>query len=114
MDVLVREGEATAKRIWEGLADAPSYSTIRKLLSVLEEKGHVKHRVEGKIYVYKPTQARAEMAASALRRMRDTFFGGSVEQVVSGLLNLKETQLSREEVERLEALITNAKREEEK
>ena len=112
MDVLVRLGKASARDIWEQIPNAPSYSTVRKLLSVLEEKGHVKHRESGKVYIYMATRPHGQMAESALRRTRDTFFGGSVEQVVTGLLNLKDTQLDSEELSRIAAMINEAKEKE--
>ena len=111
MDVLLQLGTASARDIWAQMPDQPSYSTARKLLSVLEEKGHVKHKQTGRSYLYCPTKPRAKMAETALKRLRDTFFGGSTEQVVSGLLGMKDTQLSADELTRLSALIEQAKKE---
>ena len=111
MDALLPLGSASARDIWEQLPDQPSYSTVRKLLSVLEEKGHVKHKQVGKSYLYSPTKARAKMAETALKRLRDTFFGGSTEQVMSGLLSMKDVQLSANELARLSELIEQTKKE---
>ena len=111
MDVLLPMGTASARDIWKQLPDQPSYSTVRKLLSVLEEKGHVRHKRMGKSYLYSPTKARAKMAETALKRLRDTFFGGSTEQVVSGLLSMKDTRLNTDELARLSALLDQAKKE---
>ncbi len=108
MDVLLPLGSATARDIWDRLPDQPTYSTARKLLSVLEAKGHVKHRRAGKSYVYAPAKPRGKMAEAALKRLRDTFFGGSAEQVVSGLLNLSDTELSQDELSRIAAIINQA------
>ncbi|MCB1099084.1 MAG: BlaI/MecI/CopY family transcriptional regulator [Verrucomicrobiae bacterium] len=110
MDVLLREKQATAREVWEQIPDAPSYSTVRKLLSVLEEKGHVKHTESGATYVYTSARPRSEMATSALRRMRDTFFEGSVEQVVSGLLSMKDTEIASDELNRIAKMIAEAKK----
>ena len=110
MDVLVRKNEATAREVREEMADAPSYSTVRKLLSVLEEKGHVKHTEAGVTYIYTSARPRSEMATSALRRMRDTFYEGSVEQVVSGLLSMKDTEIKPEELNRIAKMIADAKK----
>lgn len=110
MDLLVRKNEATAREVWEEMADAPSYSTVRKLLSVLEEKGHVKHTEAGVTYIYTSARPRSEMATSALRRMRDTFYEGSVEQVVSGLLSMKDTEIKPEELNRIAKMIADAKK----
>ena len=112
MDVIVRFGEASAKSVWEEIPDAPTYSTVRKLLSVLEEKGHVRHREDGKAYIYSAALSHAKMATTALRRLRDTFFGGSTEQVVTGLLNLSDTQLESQELSRIAKMIEEARNQE--
>lgn len=109
MDVLLQKESASAREVWAQLPDQPTYSTVRKLLSVLESKGHVKHAKDGKRYLYTPSRPRAKMAEAALKRLRDTFFGGSTEQVVSGLLGLKDTQLDREELGRIATLIDQAR-----
>ena len=109
MDVFLQLGTASAPDIREKLPDRPIYSAARKLLSVLEEKGHVKHRQEGKSYIYSSAKPRAKMAENALKRLRDTFFGGPTEQVVSGLLNLKDTELDPAELARIANLIEDAK-----
>jgi len=111
MDVLYRLGDATARAVLGELSDPPSYSTVRTLLAVLERKGQVCRRLEGKAFIYRPSKPRAKVAASALRRLRDTFFDGSVEQVVSGLLDLKDTNLDAAELNRITDLIEKAKRE---
>lgn len=109
MDVLLQHDTASARDVWERLPDQPSYSTVRKLLSVLEEKGHVKHKQSGKSYLYSPAKPRAKMAEAALKRLRDTFFAGSAEQVVSGLLGLKDTKLEPDELARIAEIIDQAK-----
>ncbi|NCF94895.1 MAG: hypothetical protein GWQ05_28640 [Verrucomicrobiaceae bacterium] len=76
MDVLLQLGTGSARDIREKLPDRPTYSAARKLLSVLKEKGQVKHRQEGKSYIYSSAKPRAKMAENALKRLRDTFFGG--------------------------------------
>jgi len=116
MDIVYREGEATAAEVRAALADPPSYSAVRALLRILEEKGHLRHREDGIRYVYLPTQPAQNAARTSLRRVVQTFFGGSIEKVVATLLSEKEARLTDEEVARLSALIENAraKKEEEK
>lgn len=111
MDVIYRVGEPTAQAIREQLADAPSYSAVRGLLRVLEEKGHVIHRQEGPRYVYRPTVPRERARASALQQMVRTFFDGSPEQAVAALLDLSGRELTDEELDRIERLIDKARQE---
>src|SRR5947207_12959569 len=90
MDILYRNGRATAGEIHETLPDPPSYSAVRAKLRVLEEKGHIRHEEEALRYVYIPVVARDSARRSALRHMVSTFFGGSVEETVAALLRSEE------------------------
>jgi predicted transcriptional regulator len=83
MDILYKNGPSSVAEVLEALPDPPGYSSVRTLLRVLEEKGHVSHREDGKRYVYRPTRPREGVAGGALRRVVQTFFGGSVEQTVA-------------------------------
>lgn len=112
MDVIFRRGEATAAEVRDALPDAPSYSAVRALLRILEEKGHLRHREDGARYVYLPTTARESAARTALRQVVQTFFGGSVEKAAATLLSEKETRLSEADIARLNDLITSARAEE--
>ncbi len=109
MDILFARGHASVAEVMTALPDPPSYSAVRALLRILEEKGHLAHREEGKQYIYSPTQERPVAAQSALKRVVQTFFGGSVERAVTALLTEDETKLSDEELARLAALIEQAK-----
>lgn len=108
MDIIFARGSATAREILEALDDAPTDATVRTILRVLERKGHLNHTVDGKTFVYAPTRCRDAEAASALRRLVQTFFDGSVERAVSGLLQLDEKKLDVAEVARIEKLIAKA------
>ncbi len=109
MDVLYRHGKATAHEVLEGLADPPSYSAVRALLRLLEERGHVKHTVDGQRYVYAPAVPRGDARKSALTHLLKTFFAGSVEEVVAALVD--RSKLSRQELDRLSDIIDRAKKE---
>lgn len=109
MDVLFQNGSATAREVWTALGESRTYSTIRKLLSILEDKGHVQHTTEGSTFVYSPKEKREKAASSALGRLVDTFFQGSVEGAVSSLLGGAKGELSSEELDRISALIEDAK-----
>ena len=113
MDVVYRRGRATAAEVQRGMPEAPSYSAVRALIRLLEEKGHLTHEQEGPRYVFFPTTSRKEAGESALDRLVTTFFGGSVERLVSTLLDSKSQELSDEELERLAARIEAARKEEE-
>ena len=111
MDVLYRLGRATAAEVMEGLDGAPGYSTVRTQLRVLEQKGHAKHDEEGLRYVYMPAVARSAARKSALKHLVDTFFDGSAEKTVAALLGGEAARLSDEELERIGALIDQARKE---
>lgn len=110
LDALFRLREATAAEIQADLPDAPSYSAIRALLRIMEEKGYVRHREDGPRYVYLPATEAATASRSALRHVLDTFFEGSAAGAMAALLDDDAAKLSREELERLEALIVKARK----
>jgi predicted transcriptional regulator len=111
MDIIYRRGRATAHDVLDDLADPPSYSAVRALLRLLEERGHVKHAQEGTHYVYLPAVPRGDARKSALKHVVRTFFAGSVEDAVVALLESSRTKLSRDELERLAEVIDRAKKE---
>jgi predicted transcriptional regulator len=108
MDVLYARGSATAVEIREALPDPPSYSAVRALLRILEEKGHARHEQQGPRYVYFPQVSRERARRSALKRLVSTFFGGSAAQAAAALIG-SET-LSRDEVTRLTAMLARARK----
>jgi predicted transcriptional regulator len=111
MEILYQRGKASAAEVREGMEDAPSYSAVRAMLRVLEEKGHVRHQEEGLKYVYLPVVAREKAKRSAVKHLLDTFFAGSPEQIVAALLDVSSSRLTREELDRMAELIEKAKRE---
>ena len=111
MDIIFREGEATANDVLERMADPPSYSAVRAMLRILENKGHLRHEQEGTRYIYKPTVARDKASKSALNHLLSTFFEGSATKVVSALLDDHRSSLSDEELDNLSALIDSARKE---
>ena len=111
MDVIYRLGRATAADVMDSLPDPPSYSAVRALLRVLEDKGHLKHESDGPRYVFLPTVPRERARASALKQILHTFFDGSTERAVAALLDLSSAKLSDSELDNLSHLITQARRE---
>jgi predicted transcriptional regulator len=111
MDVVYRLGRATATEVLEGLPEPPGYSAVRAHLRVLEEKGHLRHEQEGTRYVYLPTVSRAKARRSALQSLVATFFDGSPEAAMAALLDSSRDDLSNEDLDRLAALIEQARQE---
>jgi BlaI family transcriptional regulator, penicillinase repressor len=111
MDIVYRQGQATAADVREALPDPPSYSAVRAMLRVLEEKGFLRHEQQGPRYVFLPTLSLEKARRSALKQVVQTFFDGSTEQAVSALLDYSSSKLSNEELDRLAQLIEQARRE---
>jgi len=111
MDVLHARGQATAAEVLAALPNPPSYSAVRALLRILEEKGHIKHHRDGARYVYLPRVSKETASKSALRRVVSTFFQGSVTQAMAALLENSDTQISDSELEKLQQIIKQAKKE---
>ena len=109
MEVLYRQPGSTVSQVLEQMPDPPSYSSVRALLAILEQKGHVSHTKTGSRYLYTPATPRKEAARSALSQLVNTFFGGSTESVVATLLSTEELNLSVEQLNRLGEMIEAAK-----
>ena len=111
MDILFRLERATVAQVLAELPDPPTYSAVRGMLRLLEDKGFITHERDGLRYVYLPAGDTSHARQSALRHMVNTFFGGSGESAVAALLDLPETRLSADERERMLRLIRKARSE---
>jgi predicted transcriptional regulator len=111
MDVIYAAGKATAGEVVEALPGNLSNSTVRTLLRILVEKGHLKQKFHGPRYVYRPIRSRPKAAHSELKRIVETFFDGSVEQTVAGLLQSPDLKLNEDELDRLGQMIEKARKE---
>lgn len=111
MDIIYESGGASVAQVLERIPDPPSYSAVRALLRVLEEKGHLTHIQEGPRYIYFPTLPREEARQNALKHVMQTFFGNSTEDAVAALLNISEGTLSETDYKRLSELIKKAQKE---
>jgi predicted transcriptional regulator len=110
MDIVHRLRRATAKEVLGEMGDPPSYSAVRATMRVLEEKGHLVHEREGARYVYRATRTPERARRTALERVLSVFFEGSAEKAVAALLDLRSSKLSRQDFDRLRALIDKADR----
>ncbi|MFV1979963.1 MAG: BlaI/MecI/CopY family transcriptional regulator [Rhodothermia bacterium] len=107
MDILYREGSATAQEVREAIPDAPGYSAVRALLRILVEKGHATYTRTGPRYTYRPTVSKKKAERNAVRHLVETFFDDSVEHAVAALLG--NAKLDDDELDRLTRLINEAK-----
>src|ERR1700751_1866364 len=108
MDVVYRRGQASVSEVRSDLPDPPSYSAVRAMLGVLEDKGYLRHRQQGLKYVYIPAEDTNKGRNSALETMGRPFFVGSLERAVAALLEMRDTRLSDKEKQYLSHLIKKA------
>ena len=111
MNVVHQLGEASVADVHTRLDDPPSYSAVRTMIRHLEAKGLLKHRQDGKRYVYKSTQSRQAASRSALRKLLDVFFAGSASDAVAAILDVSGDKIAPEELARIEAVIQQARTE---
>jgi BlaI family transcriptional regulator, penicillinase repressor len=111
MDVIYRRGRASVTDVLADLPDPPTYSAVRGMLRLLEEKGFVHHEQEGLKYLYVPADDTRQVRANALKHMVKTFFGGSPEQAVAALLEMSDSKLSARDKQYLAQLIKKAQQE---
>ena len=111
MDIVYQLSSATVADVRARLPEPPSYSAVRALLRVLEEKGHIEHRRDGPRYVYQATVPVEAARRSAIIRLLRTFFDNSLEEAVATLLDSTPSKLSEEELDRLADMIKQARQE---
>src|SRR5215467_989283 len=111
MDVIYRRGRASVTEVRNDLPDPPSYSAVRAMLGLLEDKGYLRHQQEGLKYVYLPADDTGKVSKSALQHLVRTFFGGSPERAVAALLEMSDNRLSSKDKHYLAQLIKKAQQE---
>jgi BlaI family penicillinase repressor len=109
MDILFRRGEATVAEVMADLPDPPTYSAVRSILRILEEKELITHQEDGPRYVYLPAMNTERAREDALRHVIRTFFDGSTEQAVTALLRISDAEVNDAELARLRERIRNAR-----
>ena len=111
MEVIYRRKVATAQEVLDEIPDPPGYSTVRSFLTILEEKGFLKHERRGRRYVYSPTISHKSAVRSTLQNVLKTFFNNSVEDAVEALMEVHGKHLNDDDYDRLIKLIEKAKKE---
>jgi BlaI family penicillinase repressor len=108
LEILYRRGRATVADLRAELPDPPSPSAVRKLLDILEQRGHVRHVTDDGRHVYTATVPLKRARQSALRQLLDTFFAGSAEGAMVALLDISAPQMSAESRRRVMRLAKQA------
>jgi predicted transcriptional regulator len=111
MEIVYQQGRVTAAEVRERMPEAPSYSAVRAMLRILEDKGHLRHEQDGPRYVFLPTVPHEEARETALRRLVRTFFANSPEGAMAALLELEGDRLDEEALARIAARIRDAQME---
>jgi predicted transcriptional regulator len=110
MDALYRLERASAADIRNAIPEPPSNTAVRTLLTILEEKGHVRFTSDGTRYIYEPVVSREVVAKETITRVVNNFFGGSIERVVATLVSGQEAELTDAQVTSLKAIIESARK----
>lgn len=111
VETIYRLGEASVADVLGGIPDPPTYSAVRAILATLVEKGILKTRHEGKRYLYRPAASRESVRRSALSGLLDNFFAGQPTDAVAALLDLSARSLTADDLNRMQALIDQARKE---
>lgn len=110
MSVLWQSGSGTVSEVRESLGESVAYTTILKILQILEEKGAVRHEAEGRAYRYFPRVAPEEAGATALGKVLDKIFGGSAELLLARLV--ADRRIGSEELKRMRQILEDLGQEE--
>jgi len=111
MDAVFALGEATVNQVVEMIPSPPTAMAVRRMMHILEEKGHLRRRERGREVIYVPRQTKDKAGRHAFERVLETFFGGSLEEALAAHLHSRHDRVSADERERLIALIEQAQHE---
>ena len=110
MDIVYRLGRCSAADIHGAMPDAPTYTTVRGLLRILVEKGHLGREREGRRDLYSPSKAREAAGMTSIAHVVRTFFAGSTADAVAALLGSDGGRISDRELARLAEVVSKARR----
>jgi predicted transcriptional regulator len=111
VEAVYRLGRASVSDVRNAIEDPPSYSAVRAMLNLLEEKGHLRHVQDGLRYLYLPVVETETASRSAMAHVVATFFGGSPADAASALLDLPGRKWSKDELEELSRHVKQALKE---
>jgi predicted transcriptional regulator len=111
MDAVFALGEATVNQVVETIPSPPTPMAVRRMMHILEEKGHLRRKENGREVIYVPRQTKGKAGRLAFDQVLETFFGGSLEEALAAHLHSRKDHVSDEERQRLIALIEQAKKE---
>lgn len=111
MDAVFSLGEATVNQVVETIPSPPTPMAVRRMMHILEEKGHLRRRESGREVIYLPRQTKGKAGRLAFEQVLETFFGGSLEEALAAHLHSRKDQVSADERQRLIALIEQAQQE---
>jgi predicted transcriptional regulator len=109
MDAVFALGEATVNKVVETIPSPPTAMAVRRMMHILEEKGHLRRRQSGREVIYVPRESKSKAGRSALENVLETFFGGSLEEALAAHLHSRKDGVTADERERLIALIEQTK-----
>jgi predicted transcriptional regulator len=111
MDAVFASGEATVNQVVATIPSPPTAMAVRRMMHILEEKGHLRRRAVGRQVIYAPRQTKGKAGRRAFERVLETFFGGSLEEALAAHLHSRKDRVSAEERKRLISLIEQAQEE---
>ena len=111
MEIVYKKKQVSAKDVWNEIPEIPSYSAVRSVLNILEEKGLLQHSRQGKKYIYSPTISPKKASNSALKQLLTTYFDNSLEKAVTTMLEMHSTNLTEDDYKRLSGIIDRAREE---
>jgi BlaI family transcriptional regulator, penicillinase repressor len=111
MDVLFQRGQATVAEVVDALASPPSYSAVRATLNILVAKKHAQFREDGPRYVYLPAISADTARTAAIKHVINTFFNGSAEDAAVALLQMSDTRVPADAIQRLAREVEKARKE---
>ena len=110
MDIVYKRGQASVAEVHKDMAERPSYSSVRALMGILEDKGHLTHQRVSHRYIYMPRRSHKQASKSAVKRVLETFFDGSAERAIAALIEASDRKPNTEELNRLAKLIEKARK----
>jgi predicted transcriptional regulator len=111
MDAVFALGQATVNQVVEAISDAPTPMAVRRMMHILQEKGYLRRKQQGREVIYLPRESKDKAGRSAFQRVLETFFGGSLEEALAAHLHSRRDSLGADERDRLIKLIEQAKKE---